>query len=162
MRRSARLLLVTLALLAPACLSSCARPRLAAEQHAASAVAPPAFLLGEFVDDYENRYAITPTLWTQLPHGRFHVQRWDVAGQYLVARNDSGNRHAPGRWTRIDWVALPNMAPYAWAFCLSAYETPSAAAAESVSTARRETPRTGCNGYPFSRMRRASEERRQR
>ena len=112
-------------------------------------------LLGAFADDYGNRYAIAPALWTQLPHGRFHVRRWNIAGQYLIARNDSANAHAPGKWTRIDWVELTGMPPWGWAFCLTAYEAPTAAAAESTTAARRETPRTGCNGYPFSRMRRA-------
>jgi len=93
-------------------------------------------------------------MWTQLPHGRFNVIRWNAGGQYLIAQNDSANRSAPGRWTRIDWVLLPNMAPYEWAFCLSAYDAPTVAAAESTTVARRDTPRTGCNGFPFSRMRR--------
>ena len=80
--------------------------------------------------------------------------RWDAAGQYLIARNDSTNSHAPGKWTRIDWVELPGMAPYTWAFCLTAYDAPTQAAAEATPPAVRETPRTGCGGYPFSRMRR--------
>lgn len=111
-------------------------------------------LLGDFVDDYGNRFAISASTWTQLPHGRLRVVKWNEAGQYLVAQNDPSNRSAPGLWTRIDWVMLTDMAPFAWAFCLSAYEAPTAAAAESTTVARRETPRTGCNGYPFSRMRR--------
>jgi hypothetical protein len=79
---------------------------------------------------------------------------WNSARQYLIAQNDSANASAPGLWTRIDWVTLADMAPYNWAFCLSAYEAPTRAAAEAVTIANRETPRTGCNGYPFSRMRR--------
>lgn len=119
-------------------------------------VAPtaPAAVLGDFVDDYGNTFAISATTWTQLPHGRLNIIRWNAAAQYLIAQNDAGNRYAPGKWTRIDWTALPDMAPFTWAFCLTAYEAPSAAAAESTTTARRDTPRTGCNGYPFSRMKR--------
>lgn len=45
------------------------------------------------------------------------------------------------------------MAPYTWGYCYSAYNAPSAAVAETVSVANRAIPRTGCNGYPFSRMR---------
>lgn len=76
------------------------------------------------------------------------------ARRYLIAWNDSSNATAPGLWTRIDWIPLSGMPPYAWAFCLSAYEAPSRAAAEATAIARPDTPRTGCNGYPFSRMRR--------
>ncbi len=128
--------------------AACAGPRVPA------APAPPPFLTGAFVDDYDDAFAITPDLWAQLPHGRFHIVRWNVAHGYLVAQNDSANTHAPGLWTRIDWVRLEGMSPYDWAFCMSAYEAPTAEAAEATTTARRETPRTGCNGHPFSRMRR--------
>lgn len=114
----------------------------------------PASLLGEFIDDYDNRYSITPTEWTQWPHGRFHIVRWDTTRHYLIAQNDSANSSAGGKWTRIDWVTLDRMAPFEWAFCLSAYDATTAAAAEAVTIARPETPRTGCNGFPFSRMRR--------
>ena len=114
----------------------------------------PGELLGDFLDDYGARYRITPTEWTQLPRGRYHVLKWNVAGQYLIARNDSANASDAGLWTRIDWVTLQGMPPYRWGFCYSAYRAPSAAVAETVSVARRETPRTGCNGFPFSRMKR--------
>ena len=110
-------------------------------------------MLGEFVDDYGNRFRITPDEWVQLPHGRFHIVEWNAAGQYLIARNDSANAADAGKWSRIDWMRLEGMAPWGWAFCLSAYDAPSAEAAAGAAIARRETPRTGCNGYPFSRMR---------
>lgn len=115
----------------------------------------PAELLGEFLDDYGAQYRITNTEWTQLPRARFHILKWNVAGKYLIARNDSGNAIDAGLWTRIDWMDLPGMPPYQWGFCYSAYRAPSAAVAETVSVARRETPRTGCNRFPFSRMKRA-------
>jgi hypothetical protein len=115
----------------------------------------PASQIGEFLDDYGERYRITATEWTQLPRARYHILKWNVAGQYLIARNDSANASDAGLWTRIDWVDLPGMPPYRWGFCYSAYRAPSAAVAETVSVARRETPRTGCNGFPFSRMKQA-------
>lgn len=37
----------------------------------------------------------------------------------------------------------------------AAYDAPSREAALQVPPSRRASPRTGCNGYPFSRMRRA-------
>jgi hypothetical protein len=104
------------------------------------------------MDDYGNEYEISRTAWIQLPHGTFHVVEWHPAEQFLLARNDSANSSAPGRWTRIDWMDLPGMRPYSWAFCLSAYDEPTQEAALEKAVARRETPRTGCNGFPFSRM----------
>jgi hypothetical protein len=118
--------------------------------------APPTaapLLLGEFVDDYGNAFRITAAAWLQLPHGRFHIRQWHAAEQFLIAENDRANPEAGGRWTRIDWMPLSGMAPYTWAFCFTAYDAPSAAAARAAPPVRRETPRTGCNGYPFSRMR---------
>ena len=38
---------------------------------------------------------------------------------------------------------------------LSAWDAKTQADAERADIARRDTPKTGCNGYPFSRMRRA-------
>lgn len=117
---------------------------------------PDSLLLGTFQDDYGIRYRITPTTWVQLPGTTYQVERWVPGERYLIARNDSTNRRAAGRWTRIDWVLLTDMAPWQWGFCLSAWEAPTAAAAESVRVARPDTPRTGCNGFPYSRMRRIS------
>jgi hypothetical protein len=117
---------------------------------------PPALLLGTFTDDYGNRYQISATEWGQSPRTRYRIRHWNAAGRYLIAQNDSANASDGGLWTRIDWVELPGMPPYRWGFCYSAYRAPSAAVAETVSVARRDTPRTGCNGFPFSRMQPAS------
>ena len=117
----------------------------------AASVAPP-FLLGSFEDDYGIRYTIAPTLWHQHPTTRYHIVRWETEDQYLIARNDAANPSDGDRWTRIDWIELPGMPPYAWAFCLSAYDAATAAEAEANTAADRTTPRTGCNGFPFSRM----------
>lgn len=119
------------------------------------AAAPPALLLGDFIDDYGIAHRISADEWRQLPNARYRIVRWNADGQYLIARNDERNPADPGRWTRIDWLALPGMPPYAWAFCLSAYAAETQAEAERTAIARRDTPKTGCNGYPFSRMRRA-------
>ncbi|MEL6614233.1 MAG: hypothetical protein AAFQ43_00770 [Bacteroidota bacterium] len=118
----------------------------------------PQMLLGSFEDDYDLAYTISTRTWKQRPGGLYHIARWrgSPSGGYLIAQNDSSNAADGGRWTRIDWVALPDMAPYEWAFCLSTYDAPTAAAAESSRVARPEAPRTGCNGFPFSRMRRVS------
>lgn len=134
---------VALSLLACGCGARTARP-----------VPPsvPSMMLGSFVDDYGSRYRITATDWIQLPSARYRIVRWDVERQYLIAQNDSANPTDGGLWTRIDWVVLPAMPPWRWAYCHSAYRAPRAEVADTVSIARRETPRTGCNGHPFSRM----------
>ena len=115
---------------------------------------PPTMLLGDFVDDYGIGHRIDADGWLQRPDTRYHVVAWHSQEQYLIARNDAGNRADPGRWTRIDWIALPGMPPWEWAFCLSTWDAPTRADAERRDIARRDTPKTGCNGYPFSRMRR--------
>ncbi len=119
---------------------------------------PPDLVLGPFEDDYGSTYEITERTWLHRGYARYHVARWRSGpdGGYLVAQNDAANPADGGRWTRIDWVRLDGMAPYAWAFCLSAYDAETAAAAEAVRVAQPEAPRTGCNGFPFSRMKRVT------
>ncbi len=114
---------------------------------------PPELLLGEFRDDYDIEYLISAQDWHQHPGSRYRVVAWHAAEKYLIAQNDAANPVDPGLWTRIDWILLPDMAPYDWAFCLSAYKAASREEAESSETANRDSPRTGCNGFPFSRMR---------
>lgn len=117
----------------------------------------PALFKGEFVDDYGIRYQITDTVWTQQPGIRYHIIQWNEKEQWLLARNDAANPSAAGLYTRIDITRFAGMAPWAWGFCLSAYETTTAGEALKVKAADRNTPRTGCNGFPFSRMKRAQE-----
>ena len=135
-----------------ACLAGCALH--ADTTREASPGTPPTMLLGDFVDDYDIDHRIGTNEWLQRPGTRYRVVAWHANAQYLVARNDAGNRADAGKWTRIDWIALPGMPPWEWAFCLSAWNAATQAEAERVTIARRDTPKTGCNGYPFSRMRR--------
>lgn len=115
---------------------------------------PPNYTIGDFDDDYGSRHTITPTEWIQHPANRYHITLWRPEQTFLIAQNDSTNPTAPGKWTRIDWVRLDTMAPYEWAFCFSSFDAPSSQAAESVTVAQPARPRTGCNGYPYTRMRR--------
>ena len=110
-------------------------------------------LLGEFVDDYGESHSISDVDWIQQIHSRFHIVRWSQRDRYLIARNDAANKSAPNKWTRVDWVRLDGMPPYTWAFCFSAYQARTAADAESTHVAKAASPRTGCNGHPFTRMR---------
>ncbi len=116
----------------------------------------PTGLLGGFHDDYGIQYAITPSRWHQKPSRVYHIVHWDSAGQSLIARNDDSNPSDGGKWTRIDWTQLDGMSPYTWAYCLTVYAAESRDEAEAAEPAQRATPRTGCNGFPFSRMRRTA------
>jgi hypothetical protein len=114
----------------------------------------PTDLLGIFQDDYGIEYTITPSLWQQGTNTAYHIVHWDSADQSVVARNDDANPADGGKWTRIDWMELDDMAPYAWAYCLTVYAAESREEAEAAEPPHRATPRTGCGGFPFSRMRR--------
>lgn len=113
----------------------------------------PAHLLGDFEDDYGNRFTNTEVAWVQNASRRYGILRWSTSGGYLLARNAATNPSDPGLWSRVDWVELDDMEPWLWAFCLSAYDAETAEAAQAVTVADRSSPRTGCNGFPFSRMR---------
>lgn len=125
-----------------------------ASLNTASSGAPPADLLGAFEDDYGGVYQITTETWRHGATAAYDIVAWHADSQYVVARNAPGNRSAPNRWTRIDWMSLTSMQPYLWAFCFTAYDAPSREAAEKTPAAVRATPRSGCNGFPFSRMKR--------
>lgn len=127
-------------------LSACAGPR--------PAPVAPAELIGSWEDDYSIRYTISDTLWFQRPGARYLILRWDADSGYLVARNGKENPADGGLFSRIDWVVLPGMAPWEWAFCLATWDAPSAEGAARAPLTDRANPRTGCGGHPFSRMRR--------
>ena len=137
--------------LCTACRAVVPAPRLAS---------PPSELLGRFVDDYGNAFEITAQRFDQLPRGRFHIAEWNVGERYFLARNDPANPRDGGRWTRIDWMSFSGMAPYQWGFCLTAYRAETQQAARATPPPNRESPRTGCNGFPFSRMKPSNAEQR--
>ncbi len=114
-------------------------------------------LLGEFVDDYGIRYVVTEELWVQGEDTRFHIAEWNDPGRFIIARNGVENPGEAGLWTRIDWVLLESGSEFEWAFCYAIYDAVSQEAARAASPSHRETPRSGCNGFPFSRMRRETD-----
>jgi hypothetical protein len=91
-------------------------------------------------------------LWLQLPRTRFHIIRWNLSKQYLIAKNDVHNPGDGGQYTRIDFMQFTDMEPWKWGYCLTAYNAKTDAEAEATAAADREHPKKGCNGYPFSRM----------
>ncbi len=112
----------------------------------------PEFLKGTFQDDYKIEYELTEKILFQKPSTRFHILKWNVDEQYFIAKNDSLNSYDPNLYTRVDWVKLEDMEPYKWGLCLSAYNASTAGSAEATNVVERSAPKTGCNGYPFSRM----------
>lgn len=140
---SAGLLLVGLAALGAAC---------APAPGGAEGTAAPG-LVGEFEDDYGNRYVITRDRWLQRPDMAYDVVAWDTAAMTLIARSAAEEPDEPGAWSRIDWVELDGMPPWRWGFCFTVWDVASRADAESAAPADRASPRDGCNGFPFSRMR---------
>lgn len=112
----------------------------------------PDYLIGEFQDDYKIEYQLSDDIFIQKPSTRYHIIKWDIENQYFVARNDSLNAYDGNLYSRIDWVKFENMPPFDWGFCLSAYNASSLDSAEAIQIADKSNPKTGCNGYPFSRM----------
>ena len=114
----------------------------------------PALLKGNFVDDYNIQYQLTDSLWTQLPNVKYHIISIDTSAQYLLARNATTNPSEAGLFTRIDYMTFSNMEPFHWGFCLTVYNATTIAEAQTKAKADRLDPKKGCNGYPFSRMKR--------
>ena len=114
----------------------------------------PEFAIGNFIDDYGITYSITDSLWIQNPTMKFHIIKWNAEKQYLVAKNDAGNNEDANKYTRIDFMTFTGMEPYKWGFCLTAYNAESDEIAEKTAYVDRLNPKKGCNGYPFSRMKR--------
>lgn len=117
---------------------------------------PDPSVIGAFTDDYGNSFRISETLFEQLPHGRFQIAEWHADERFFIAQNGASNPADAGLWTRIDWTPLDGMAPYTWAFCMTAYRAVTREAARATPAADRATPRRGCNGHPFSRMKPAA------
>lgn len=115
----------------------------------------PIKLLGNFVDDYGIRYNINDSCWTQDSNVKYHIIHWDTITQYLLARNDDKNPSEKGLYARIDYMNFTNMEPFFWGFCYTTYNAKTVEEARIKAAADRKNPRKGCNGYPFSRMKRS-------
>jgi hypothetical protein len=114
----------------------------------------PIFLKGNFKDDYGISYTINDTLWIQHPTAKYHILNWNMKEQYLIARNDQQNASEKGLYTRLDFMKLEHMEPWTWGFCLTVYDAANRFEAENKPQADRQNPKKGCNGFPFSRMKR--------
>lgn len=114
----------------------------------------PTLLKGNFMDDYGIQFTITDSLWTQHPNVKYHIISWDTNAQYAIAQNDENNPSDKGLFTRIDYIPLADMDPFTWGFCLTVYKAKTIDEAKARASADRQNPKKGCNGYPFSRMKR--------
>ncbi len=86
---------------------------------------------------------------------KFHIIKWNPEKQYLVAKNDSANKTDANKYTRIDYMTFTEMDPWMWGFCLTVYDAATDEIAENTAYVDRQNPKKGCNGYPFSRMKRS-------
>lgn len=114
----------------------------------------PAWMKGDFIDDYSIRYTMTDTLFTLHTSAIYHIIEWNEKQQYILAKNGANNPTEKGQYTRIDYMQFTGMEPYNWGFCLTVYNAPDAVTARNATPANRTEPKKGCNGFPFSRMKR--------
>ncbi|HMK17756.1 MAG TPA: hypothetical protein VK492_06155 [Chitinophagaceae bacterium] len=114
----------------------------------------PTLLKGTFEDDYGIRYTISDSLWIQHPNAKYHIIDCDTTEQYLLVQNDKSNKTDGGLFTRIDYMNFTGMEPFRWGFCLTIYNANTLEKAKATAIADRKKPKTGCSGFPFSRMKR--------
>ena len=91
-------------------------------------------------------------MWTQEPGIKYHILQWNKKDQWIIARNDNKNPSEAGLYTRIDYMKFENMQPWLWGFCYTVYNAKNDSIATHTAAADRNNPRKGCNGFPFSRM----------
>ena len=114
----------------------------------------PSWLKGTFQDDYGIHYNINDTMFVMEGAAKYHILQWNPKEQYLLTQNDSSNKTDKGLYTRIDYTTFTGMEPFVWGYCFTVYNAADKAAALQAATADRANPKKGCNGFPFSRMKR--------
>ena len=114
----------------------------------------PGWLKGKFIDDYGINYQVTDSTFVMSGSAKYHILKWDEKGEFLLTQNDSLNKAQQNLYTRIDYVKFSGMEPFNWGYCFTVYDAQNAEAALKAASADRSNPKKGCNGYPFSRMKR--------
>ena len=99
-------------------------------------------------------YTITNKEWKHGKSIKYHLIQYNKEGNFFIARNDEANPSDQGLYTRIDIVYFSNMHPWRWGYCLTAYKATTMQEAIHAVSADRANPKKGCNGNPFSRMKR--------
>ncbi len=115
---------------------------------------------GSFEDDYGYTYDLSARTWSGPGASTYRIVEWNASGQFLIAEQQASTgtestgaeQPRPATWVRMDWMVLEDMAPYTWGYCMSTYDAPSAEAARMGAPPDRSHPKTGCNGFPFTRM----------
>ncbi len=114
----------------------------------------PQWMKGSFTDDYSIRYTITDEAFRMDSIALYHIISWNEKEKYLVVKNDQSNRSEKGLYTRIDYEILPDMQPFEWAFCFTVYDAANPSIASQHPPANRNILKKGCNGFPFTRLKR--------
>lgn len=114
----------------------------------------PDLMKGTWLDDYEINYKIEDQTWEMGSEIIFHVLEWNEDKNFIIVKNDEGNAYNADQYSRIDYILFNDMKPYEWGFCLTAYDQKTADDARNTPPANGKNPKSGCNGFPFSRMKR--------
>lgn len=110
---------------------------------------------GEYEDDYGYEYVISARTWTGPGASTYRIVEWNGVEQFLIAAQQptsTATSSQPVTWVRLDWMPFEDMPPYTWGYCMGTYDAPTPQAARSGHPPDRSKPRTGCNGFPFTRM----------
>lgn len=113
-------------------------------------------LFGDFTDDYGIKYTINDSVWFQYPNTKYQIIHWDKKQRCIIARNVASNPSDAGLYSRIDYMEFKNMQPFTWGFCYTVYNAESEALALETIAADSNNPKKGCNGFPYSRMKKIS------
>ncbi len=108
--------------------------------------------IGNFTDDYGIKYTINDSVWQQHPNIKYQIIHWDKKNHFIIARNNESNPSDAGLYSRIDYMEFSNMQPYTWGFCYTVYKAETEIVALQTMAADKSNPKKGCNGFPFSRM----------
>ncbi len=111
-------------------------------------------LTGDFVDDYGITYTITDSVFIQAPGIKYNIIRWDTAQQFFIASKTSRKNEDSLLFSRIDYMRFTGTEPWLWGYCFTFYTAKTEAEALNHPAADRNNPKKGCNGFPFSRMKR--------
>lgn len=114
----------------------------------------PSVLLGNFTDDYGSSYTIIGKTWMHGTKAKYHLIQYNKAENFFIAKNDEANPSDGGLYSRIDIMYFEKMEHWLWGYCLTAYKATTIQEAINTAAADKINPRKGCNGYPFSRMKR--------
>ncbi len=107
---------------------------------------------GDFEDDYGSQYSINDVRWIQ-DSIFYSIEEHNPTEEYFVIQQIQPDPETK-IFIRVDYMLFDDMEPYLWGYCYTIYDTTSHQEAISAASADRSNPRKGCNGFPFSRMKR--------